>query len=153
MLKIRSAALGAALIAGITSVAGAQATTAGPATHATAQAGARHERGEAMSDLNLTAAQKTQIKAIREKYSAQEKQLRGTGTPADSAHRQQLLALRTQERTEIRALLTAEQQAKFDARAAGRGRGHTKGMKGMKDKDMKDMKGMEGMKGMKPAEL
>ena len=93
-------------------------------------------------DLNLTDAQKTQIKAIHEKYRSQFESIRGqvrsqAGTPGatrlkrDSAWRggfsnispelrQRMLTLRTQEHSEIRNVLTAAQRAKFDAAQAQR---------------------------------
>lgn len=58
--------------------------------------------GPAFRDLNLTDAQKTQMKAIRTKYQAQAK------------------TSREQEMNEIRAVLTPEQRAKLDARIAER---------------------------------
>jgi Spy/CpxP family protein refolding chaperone len=53
-------------------------------------------------DLNLTDAQKTQIKAIRAKYQGQAK------------------TTREQEMTEIRAVLTADQRTKLDSEIAQR---------------------------------
>lgn len=70
---------------------------------------AMHERRDAMrgragmfEGLNLTDAQKTQIKEIRTKYQDQAK------------------TSREQELTEIRAVLTAEQRAKLDSAIARR---------------------------------
>jgi Spy/CpxP family protein refolding chaperone len=106
----------------------------------------------------LTDAQKAQIKAIRQKYQPQNEALRAQTKPfmeAARAARQkgdtvafrsnmekarqvtQGASFRTQENAEIRAVLTPDQQAKFDARqkemAAGRGKGGHKGW-GKKDK-------------------
>ena len=89
-------------------------------------------------DLNLTEAQKTQINAIRQKYQPQNQALRDRAKPfmeaaraarqkgdtaafrsnIEKAHQvmQGGQSIRTQEQAEIRAVLTPEQQAKFDAR-------------------------------------
>ena len=107
--------------------------------------GMRRERGRfggeghLMKDLNLTDAQKSTIKAIHEKYQPQFKTLREQGrTQFESLRstrqkgdtsaatrqrfqqqreqfRQRADALRQQEQNEIRAVLTAEQRAKWDA--------------------------------------
>lgn len=89
-------------------------------------------------DLNLTEAQRTQITAIHTKYRPQYQSLRERARPFHEAARtarqnwdsvayrtnveraRQVLAggeaIRNQERAEIRAILTAEQRTKFDAR-------------------------------------
>lgn len=87
--------------------------------------------------VNLTEAQKTQLEAIHQKYQPQFQSLRAANKPAmdeaRAAHqrgdtaavraafaknagaRQQMQALMQQEATEIRGILTAEQQKTFDA--------------------------------------
>jgi Spy/CpxP family protein refolding chaperone len=89
-------------------------------------------------DLNLTEAQRTQIAAIHKKYQPQYQSLRERARPFREAARtarqnwdsvayrtnveraRQVMAsaetLQNQERAEIRAILTAEQRTKFDAR-------------------------------------
>jgi Spy/CpxP family protein refolding chaperone len=89
-------------------------------------------------DLNLTEAQRTQITAIHRKYQPQYQTLRERARPFTEAARtarqnwdsagyrinteraRQVLAggeaIRNQEAAEIRAILTAEQRTKFDAR-------------------------------------
>ena len=91
-----------------------------------------------MADLNLTEAQKAQIKTIREKYKPQNEALRTQAKPFMDAARaarqkgdtaaarsnmekaRQIMqggqSIRTQEMAEIRNILTPAQQAKFDAR-------------------------------------
>jgi periplasmic protein CpxP/Spy len=88
-------------------------------------------------DLNLTDAQKAQIKAIRQKYQPQNQALRDRAKPFKEAARaarqrgdtaafrsnmqqaaqvmQSGKSIHTQELAEIRAILTPDQQAKFDA--------------------------------------
>lgn len=86
--------------------------------------------GRALGGLNLTAAQKTEIKAINKKYADQFKQLRqanknGVGQNPDA--RAQMQAIAERERAEIRGVLTTEQRTQFDARVAkhrgGKGKG------------------------------
>jgi Spy/CpxP family protein refolding chaperone len=114
--------------------------------------GGREGRGFGR-DLNLTDAQKTQIKAIRQKYQPQNQALRDRAKPFTDAARaarqkgdsaafksnmekakqvmQSGQSFHTQEQAEIRAILTPDQQAKFDAHqkaaAEHRANGGTKG--------------------------
>jgi len=149
MSRLHTVAIGAALLLGVSGIAGAQGQTQGKSQ-------VQGERGEGhggrrgrdfgarmAKDLNLTNAQKTQIKAIHEKYRSQFESIRGQvrsqngATPrvapqkGDSARRggfrnvspelrQRMLTLRTQEQGEIRNVLTAEQRVKFDAAQAQR---------------------------------
>jgi Spy/CpxP family protein refolding chaperone len=136
----RSLALGAMMLVGVAGVSAAQSQTA-PAKPDSAHyrrgphgGGEFRGRGEFGRDLNLTEAQKTQIKAIRQKYQAQNQAARTQAKPFMDAARaarqkgdtvafrsnmekahQVGQATRTQEMAEIRAILTPEQQAKFDA--------------------------------------
>ena len=155
MSRLNAAALGAALLIGFAGVAGAQGTTA-PGVKAPSE---RHDRGEGRrgfggrrgggfggrfaKDLNLTDAQKTQVKSIHEKYKPQFeairtqfksqaesiKALRAKGDTAGArAARekfrtevgQRSLAIRQREQAEIRNILTADQRTKFDAAQAAR---------------------------------
>ncbi|MDQ2890761.1 MAG: Spy/CpxP family protein refolding chaperone [Gemmatimonadota bacterium] len=128
----------------------AQATTpAAPANGA--QIGARHgHHGMMLKELNLTADQKTRIKAIHARYKPQMKAKAATFKPdrdamkaararGDSAGvraaRARLQAdmaptrqVREQEMNDVRAVLTPAQQQQFDAerarmKAGGKGRG------------------------------
>jgi Spy/CpxP family protein refolding chaperone len=140
MSTIRTLALGALMVVGVAGVSAAQSTAA-PRTRADsgqfrARRGPGGEGRGFGRDLNLTEAQKTQIKAIRQKYQPQQQALRAQAKPymdAAKAARQkgdtaaartnfekarqveQGASFRTQEQAEIRAILTPEQQAKFDA--------------------------------------
>jgi Spy/CpxP family protein refolding chaperone len=157
MSRLNAAALGAALLIGISRVAGAQAPgTQSPSVKTPGEKGIdghRGHRGEAMRggrrggrgfepglarDLNLTEAQRTQIRAIHEKYrpriqaiheqfKSQSEAARALRQKGDTAGaRAAFQRLRTdmqarlqpihqQQQTEIRNLLTAEQRTKFDA--------------------------------------
>lgn len=158
MSTVRTLALGALMLVGVAGLSAAQST----ATPRRPEAGSYRRGGPGGREgfgrgLNLTDAQKTQIKAIRQKYQPQNEALRTQAKPymeAAKAARQkgdtaafrsnmekahqvmQNASYRTQEQAEIRAVLTPEQQAKFDARAKDRTRGVHKawGRKGKGEK-------------------
>src|SRR5919109_3935512 len=147
-MSVRTLALGALMFAGVAGVEAAQSTAA-PSTPSRPDSGMyrrgpraggefRGRRGpgrDFFADLNLTDAQKTQIKAIRDKYKTQFQTLRTQQKPlidAARAARQKgdtaafrtnmeqarnlAQPLRTQEMNEIRNVLTPDQRVKFDAR-------------------------------------
>ncbi|MFL5465112.1 MAG: Spy/CpxP family protein refolding chaperone [Gemmatimonadaceae bacterium] len=131
MKVIRIATLAAALCVGITSVAAAQGAT-------TPQGQGEARRGGGMGgmllkDITLTDAQKDQIKTIREKYLPQQVELRKSAQATgsfDDATRAKMADLQNKQAAEIRAILTADQQATFDknlaemkAKMAARGNG------------------------------
>jgi Spy/CpxP family protein refolding chaperone len=151
MSKVRILALGALMVVGVAGVSAAQSTTA-PRTRAQSgsyRAGGREGFGR---DLNLTEAQKTQIKAIRQKYQPQNAALRTQAKPYMDAARtarqkgdsatartnmekaRQIMqggqSYRTQEQAEIRAILTPDQQAKWDAHQKTAAEHRGKGGKG-----------------------
>src|SRR6267378_6100144 len=156
MSTVRTLALGALMLVGVAGVSAAQST----ATPRTRPDAGSYQRGDRRGpggregfgrDLNLTDAQKAQIKAIHQKYQPQNEALRAQAKPfmeAARAARQkgdsaafrsniekarqltQGASFRTQERAEIRAVLTPDQQAKFDAREKTRGEHGKDGRKG-----------------------
>lgn len=93
MSKIRTAALGAVVVLGMVSFAGAQATARpdnvgkrgdrhgqmGPGGRHMGGRGGRDGHGKLMSDLKLTDGQKNQIKGIHAKYEPQMKAIREQG--------------------------------------------------------------------------
>jgi Spy/CpxP family protein refolding chaperone len=118
MKAIRIATLAIALCAGMTSVAAAQGQP-----EANQQGQGEMRRGGGMGgmllkDITLTEAQKGQIKTIREKYLPQQMELRksvqATGGPPDEPTRAKMKDLQEKQATEIRAILTADQQKTFD---------------------------------------
>ncbi len=155
----RSLALGAMMLVGVAGISAAQSTTtpqvkpdSGMYRRGRAGGEFRDRRGpgrDFFADLNLTDAQKAQIKAIRQKYQPQNEAARTQAKPfIDAARaarqkgdtaafrsnmekaRQVGQSVRTQETAEIRNVLTAEQRTKFDARQkemADRGKGGHKG--------------------------
>ena len=163
MSSVRTLALGALMIVGVAGVSAAQSTTTPPTrTQRSGQMQARRGAGsgEFGRDLNLTDAQKAQIKAIRQKYQPQNDALRAQAKPfmdaaraarqkgdsaafrtnMEKAHQvMQAASFKTQERAEIRAILTPDQQAKFDAHEKDRANGGLKGWghKGKGDKPTK----------------
>jgi Spy/CpxP family protein refolding chaperone len=121
MKAIRIATLAAALCVGMTSVAAAQG--APPQGQGMGQGQGRGERsGMLLKDINLTDAQKDQIKTIREKYLPQQLELRkasqATGAQPDEATRTKMMDLQNKQAAEIRAILTADQQTTFDKNLA-----------------------------------
>jgi protein CpxP len=141
MLSVRTLALGALMIVGVAGISAAQSTTTPPSrVHRAGEMQGRRGPGRAEfgRDLNLTDAQKAQIKAIQKKYQPQHEALRTQAKPFMDAARaarqkgdtaaarssmekgRQVMqggqSIRTQENAEIRAILTPDQQAKFDAR-------------------------------------
>ena len=139
MSSVRTLALGALMIVGVAGVSAAQSATTPPtrAQHSEMRRGAGRG-GEFGRDLNLTEAQKEQIKTIRAKYKPQTEALRTQAKPFMDAARaarqkgdtaaarsnmekaRQVMqggqTFRNQENAEIRAILTPDQQAKWDAR-------------------------------------
>jgi Spy/CpxP family protein refolding chaperone len=164
MSIVRTMALGALMVVGIAGISAAQTATAprtrtdsGSFRHRDRAAFRRGNEGFAFGrDLNLTDAQKAQIKAIRQKYQAQNETVRTQRKPYidaaraarqkgdTAAFRSNMLkarqvgqSVRTQEMSEIRAVLTPDQQAKWDARqkvaADHRGKAGKKGWAHRKD--------------------
>ena len=139
----RTLALGALMLVGVAGVSAAQSTTVPQNKPDSGFHRRGHRAGGAMRgrefgrDLNLTDAQKAQIKVIREKYKPQNEALRTQAKPFMDAARaarqkgdtagfrsnmekaRQVMqggqSIRTQEMAEIRNILTPAQQAKFDA--------------------------------------
>ena len=121
----------------------AQATTTPTPPNATTRTGARSQVGprrgrpNMMKDLNLTTDQQAKVKAIRTKYAAQMKTARAASKPdmdamkaartrGDTTAMRTLrekmrsdmapsMKLRQQQMSETRAVLTPDQQKKFDA--------------------------------------
>ena len=140
--RIRSAAIGLALVAGTAVVASAQATQ--PAQPAQQQHAHRAERGRMGKKLGralfhgikLTDAEKGRVKAVREKYKPELKQLRESAKPQlqalraarqkgdtaamkelwakSAATRSQGAAVLDRMRADLRAALAPEHQAQFD---------------------------------------
>lgn len=156
MTRTNAAALGAALLVAFAGVAGAQAPQTqkqGVKPQAEQRMRPRFQRGfgrgrfgrgfggQFAKDLNLTDAQKAQIKTIHEKYRPQLEAIRtqfksqldnaralrqkGDTAGARAAFQktradiqQRVKPIRQQELADVRNVLTAEQRAKFDARQA-----------------------------------
>jgi Spy/CpxP family protein refolding chaperone len=111
-------------------VAGATAALAGSATPATAQppqGGGGGRGGQMMQNMlfegiTLTDAQKTKIDSIRGDFRAKmmaERGNAGAGGPPDSAAMAARRERMQAERTALRAVLTADQQATFDKNVQG----------------------------------
>ena len=87
-----------------------------------------------LKGIKLTKQEKQQVNDVRKRYAAQLKQLKKqdeanekTATADnEAAELQQIDQLRTQERSDLRAVLTADQQARFDKNAAALDAKHSK---------------------------
>jgi Spy/CpxP family protein refolding chaperone len=76
-------------------------------------------RGDMMlKDLNLTEEQHDQVRAIRDRYRSQAETLRKNGAGRDSTSREQFHSMMKQEMSDIRAILTPDQQKQFDDKMA-----------------------------------
>jgi Spy/CpxP family protein refolding chaperone len=116
MKAIRIAALGVALLAGSAAVAGAQAATQAP----TQQGGRRGGFNRSLNGIELTEAQKAKVAEIDAKYApeltAVRESMQGGGDRAEAFKKMQ--AINEKRNPEVRAVLTAEQQAIFDKNLA-----------------------------------
>jgi Spy/CpxP family protein refolding chaperone len=78
--------------------------------------------GRLLDGITLTDAQQTQLKVIREKYmpkmQAFRDSLMSTGAPPDSASRAKMMTMNAAYSAEVRAILTADQQAIYDKNVA-----------------------------------
>lgn len=88
---------------------------------------AHDQSSRLLKGVKLTAAERQLVKEIDKKYETQLKALKKdeksadkAGTDNDAAYAQKVAALATQERADIRAVLSASQQARFDANVAAR---------------------------------
>lgn len=139
MSGIRAVALGAALFAATAGAVSAQATQGTPRGDSATKAGEwrkdgpRGPRGRGfgpgmqgrpgmpgmdfMRGLNLTETQRTQVRAIHEKYQPQMQSLHKR---AKTDFESQASTLHEQMFREVRTVLTAEQRAKIDAQLAER---------------------------------
>lgn len=134
MKTIRFLALGAALAIGMGSAVELEAQAA-PAPQAGSEKGAKQRaergaQGRAMGilfrDIELTEAQRTQVKGIHDRYRVQMQALRPQGarvrgdsaTRPDSATIAQGRTLMASRQAEIRAVLTPAQQVTFDRNVA-----------------------------------
>jgi Spy/CpxP family protein refolding chaperone len=122
MKAIRIAALGVALLAASTAVAGAQAATQAPTQQGGpgGPGGGRGGFNRTMAGIELTDAQKAKVAEINAKYQPEMQALResmqGGGDRAEAFTKMQ--ALREKMTPEIRAVLTAEQAAIYDKNVA-----------------------------------
>lgn len=183
MSKIRTAAMGAVLTLGLATFAGAQVPAKPDSAGRGMREGRMHREmmegkghrcmqgrkgpgrramgrgnghGQLMADLELSDAQKSQIRTIHQKFQPQYKttreqahaqfksvrEARQKGDTSAAARqrfqaqreqfRQRVMSVRTQEQGEVRAVLTADQQARWDAAAASR----KKEMEGRREKMM-----------------
>jgi Spy/CpxP family protein refolding chaperone len=120
MKAIRIAALGVALLAGSAAVAGAQAATQAPTQQGGPGGGRRGGFNRSLNGIELTEAQKAKVAEIDAKYApeltAVRESMQGGGDRAEAFKKMQ--AINEKRNPEVRAVLTAEQQAIFDKNLA-----------------------------------
>src|SRR5688500_8624319 len=139
MNRIRMAALGAALVLGMTATAEAQGGGAGRA------GGGRGGVARLMTDITVSAEVQTKIDTIVAKYEVQRRELMGMpaggaaaagggggggggmGMQMTDEQRTKIAELTAKRNAEIRALLTAEQQVVFDKNVAAAPQGRMRG--------------------------
>jgi Spy/CpxP family protein refolding chaperone len=118
MKALRIAALGVALLAGSSALAGAQGATPAPQQQGGPGGGGRG-LGRSLAGIELTDAQKAKLTAINEKYSPEMQALRETMQSGDRAEgMKKMQSLREKMSPEVRAVLTPEQQAIYDKNLA-----------------------------------
>jgi Spy/CpxP family protein refolding chaperone len=119
MKAFRIAALGVALLAGSSAIAGAQAAGAAAPTQG-GPGGGRGGFNRTMAGIELTDAQKAKLAEINAKYAPEQQALRESfqngGDRAEGMKKMQ--ALREKMGPEIRAILTPEQAAIYDKNLA-----------------------------------
>ena len=77
------------------------------------------ERLKRMTEaLNLTADQQAKIKSLMESEKAQMDKLRDDSSLEQDARRESAMKIRQETHVSVRAILTADQQAKFDKQQA-----------------------------------
>jgi protein CpxP len=131
--RARHYTLGALVcVAAATLTACAHSQQAAPADSASPRAQGRWEgnggqrmrhgggpRGDQMlKDLNLTKDQQAQVQLIRDRYRLKADSLRVGGAVHDSTSRAAFRSMMTQEMSDIRAVLTPDQQKQFDDKIA-----------------------------------
>ena len=145
MIRIRSAALGVALVFGLAATAEAQSGQGQGqdrrGERPRAEQGGRRGAGmgmQLMRGIELTDAQKAQLKTLHERQLAERDSVRDArgGERPDSADRAAMLAMAERHHSAMRAILTPTQQATFDRNVAemreraakrGEGRGDRRG--------------------------
>jgi len=123
MSWIRMTVVGAALCA-VASVAEAQGPPAGAPTPGSGMGGgAGHGRMQAMmfQGISLSTAQQAAITAISDKAATDRKAhmpAGGASGPRDPARKKMMKEMQAKHHAELRAVLTADQQKRFDANIA-----------------------------------
>jgi Spy/CpxP family protein refolding chaperone len=115
-----AAAVTAAACAHTQQVPPASADDTAPQQQGGHRYGGRHQRGDAgmMRGIQLTSDQRAQITLIRDRYRLQADSLRQASAPRDSTARAAFRSLMMQQRSDIRAVLTPDQQTTFDQNLA-----------------------------------
>lgn len=119
MIRIRTLALGAALVFGVATTAAAQQGQGHGGGrrqgHGEMRQGNAGMHRALLRGIELTDAQKSQLKTLHAKHVDERRALRDSATRGDSASRAALQALTARQAQDLRAILTPAQVATFDA--------------------------------------
>lgn len=74
----------------------------------------RHKGGRGFEDINLSDAQKSQIKTLNENFRTQMKSLSSDKALSQDAQREKRKALKIEHRSQLLALLTPEQKKQWE---------------------------------------
>jgi Spy/CpxP family protein refolding chaperone len=77
----------------------------------------RHKRERGFQDMNLTEAQKSKMKTINESFRDQMKSLQSNKSLSEADMKQKRESLREEHKTQIQALLTAEQRKQWEEKS------------------------------------
>ncbi len=104
------------LVASTASAQGGQGM--GPGGNRDPQAMQQRQNEMLFKDITLTDAQKAKIDTIQTKAREEQRTLMQGGGMQDPATREKMMGIRQKQMADIRAVLTAEQQAVFDKNVA-----------------------------------
>lgn len=120
MKRLMTLFTAALLLLGVVMAQDAPAT-GGQAPTTDAAKGRMHRRGGGMDQLNLTDAQKTQLKSLRDQQHQQLQALRQDQSLTQDQRREQAQKIHQQFRSQMRGILTPEQQAQLKQMRGMRG--------------------------------
>ena len=77
----------------------------------------RHKGGRGFEDMNLSDAQKSQVKTLNDNFRNQMKSLGADKSLSQDAQKEKRKALKTEHRTQLLALLTPEQKKQWEEKS------------------------------------
>lgn len=88
-------------------------TCSAMAQHENRGKGRNHEKQEMLSDLNLNADQKSQMKSLNEGFKKQMQEVKDNTSLSDAEKKEKLKAIHVERKQRMAAILTPEQKDKF----------------------------------------